>query len=199
MANPQPLATVEQLGIILKVDFEPGDATAAMLLGWASDLVRIWTGQTISRVENDTVLLTPNLGRIELPERPVIAVSLVEVEDRYTQGSWTPLDPQEYRLDIARGRITGTGSGAYYGYPSWPFHWPVHNESFRVTYTHGLDEIPDSVAGVAASLAARIHNMPPGIMNERNGQRGATFNTADTALTALEKLSLASFREARLS
>lgn len=199
MANPQPLATVEQLGVILKTDFEPGDSTAVMLLGWASDLVRIWTGQTISLVTDDVVLLTPNLGRIELPEWPVRAVSLVEVEDRYTQGQWSPLDPQEYRLDTARARITGTGSGAYYGYPSWPYHWPVHPQSFRVTYTHGLDEIPDAVAGVTAALAARIHNMPPGIMNERNGQRGATFNTADTALTALEKLSLSSFREARLS
>jgi hypothetical protein len=199
MANLQPLATVEQLGIILKVDFEPGDPTAAMLLGWASDLVRTYTGQTISRVENDTVLLTPNLGRIELPEWPVIAVSLVEVEDRYTQGAWSPLDPQEYRLDTAAGRLTGTGSGAYYGYPSWPYHWPVHPQSFRVTYTHGLDVIPDGVAGVTASVAARIHNMPPGIMNERNGQRGATFNTADQVLTAMEKMTLANFREARIA
>lgn len=199
MATLQPLATVEQLGIILKTDFEPGDPAAAMLLGWASDLVRIWTGQTITLVENDVVRLTPTLGRIELPETPVRSVSLVEVEDRNTPGIWTPLDPQEYRLDLTRGRITGTGAGAYYGYPSWPFHWPVHADSFRVTYSHGLDEVPAGVAGVTAALAARIHNMPPGIMNERNGQRGATFNTADQALTALEKLSLSQYREARLS
>lgn len=199
MANLQPLATVEQLGAILKVDFEPGDATAALLLGWASDLVRAYTGQQISRVENDVVLLTPQNGVVELDQWPVISVSLVEVEDRYTAGSWSTLLADEYRVDLTRGRIRGTGQGSYYGYPSWPYHWPVHPDSFRVTYTHGLDEVPDGVAGVTASVAARIHNMPPGIMNERNGQRGATFNTADQVLTAMEKMTLGQYREARIA
>jgi hypothetical protein len=67
-----------------------------------------------------------------------------------------------------------------------------------VTYTHGLDDVPDGIAGVAASVAARIHNMPPGIVNERNGQRGATFS-ADSFLTSLEKMTLGQYREARIA
>ncbi len=194
----QQLATVEQLAMILKVDLPADDPGAGFLLGWASDIVRQYVGQQITLVEDDTVLLTPRNGVVELPEWPVREVSLVEVEDRYDTGTFTPLDPQEYRLDGLRNRIRGTGNGSYYGYPAWPYHWPVHEGSFRVTYTHGLDEVPDGVAGVTAAVAARIHNMPPGIVNERNGQRGATFSP-DSFLTALEKLTLGAYREARIA
>jgi hypothetical protein len=194
----QPLTTVEQVGGLLKVDLPSDDAAAVSALAWASDLVRIYTGQTITRVEDDVVLLTPANGVIELPQWPVVSVSLVEVNDRYDGSLWTPLDPAEYRLDIGRARISGTGSGSYYGYPSWPYHWPVHPESFRVTYTHGLDEVPDGIAGATASIAARIMTMPPGILNERNGQRGATFR-AEEFLTPMERMTLGNYREARIA
>jgi hypothetical protein len=198
MAPLQPLATVEQLAIILKVDLPADDPTAAFLLGWASDPVRAYLGQDVTLVEDDVVLLTPAAGRIELPQWPVRSVSLVEVADRYDVELWTPLDAQEYRLDISRGRIRGTGNGSYYGYPSWPYHWPTFTDSFRVTYTHGYDEVPAGIAGVTASVAARLYNMPPGIINERNGQRSATFS-ADSFLTPLEKMTLGQYREARIA
>jgi hypothetical protein len=198
MPTLQPLATVEQLGILLKTDLPADDPTAVMLLGWASGLVRGYLGQDITRVENDVALVSPQNGYVILEQLPVVSVQLVEVNDRYDTDIWTPLDPAEYRVDLTRGRIRGTGYGSYYGYPSWPYHWPVHPDSFRVTYTHGLEEVPHEIAGVTASIAARIHNMPPGILNERNGQRGATFRPED-ALTPIEKLTLGSIREARIA
>ena len=193
MPQLQPLSTVDRVAHLLKVDLPADDGAAVAALGWASDLVRTYTGQTITRVENDVVLLTPAAGAVELPQRPVISVSLVETVSIYDPALWTVLAPADYRLDTGRSLIRPMTYAAY-----WPASWPAHEESFRITYTHGLEDIPEGVAGATASIAARIMTMPPGILNERNGQRGATFR-AEEFLTPMERWTLGNYRDARVA
>lgn len=196
MGHPA-LATVEQVGAILRIDLEPDDATAGFLVSMASDIVRGYIDQVVTRVVDDVELVTPHNGWITLKQRPVLSVSKLE-RNEYATDNWTEIPVEEYWTDIEGGRIRAAGTGNYYGYPYWAHGWPTHERSFRVTYTHGWEVIPDGLAGATALLAARLYNTPPGILNERNGQRGATFQ-AEQLLSPLERLALGPYRDARIS
>jgi uncharacterized phiE125 gp8 family phage protein len=197
MALP-PLATVEQVGHLLRVDLEADDPAIRFLLDWASELVREHTGQDISAVTGDVVRVTPRRGLIRLPQRPVTAVTALEVLDD-PPGTWTVLDPAEWRWSAEDAQVYSPGYGYGYGSGYWnPPRWvSTPPLSMRVTYDHGLDEPPATVAGAVASIAAKLYNMPPGIVSERNGQRGSNFK-ADQFLSPMELASLSRFRDARL-
>lgn len=192
----QPLATVEQVGYLMQTDLPADDPTARFLLGWASQGIRAYLGQDITVVRGDRVTLTGHNGRLTLPQRPVLAVTKLERYD-LQPNTWTEIALADYRYDLDEGEVYGVAGFNYYsGDPWWPTAWPITPRSMRVTYDHGLDEVPDGIAGVCASIAARLYNTPPGIQNERNGQRGSTFQ--ENVLSSFERLTLGEYREARI-
>lgn len=199
MAELQPLATVEQVSTLLRVDLPADDPGAQLLIGWASSLIRGHLERTITYVEGDVVTLTPRNGVLQLPEPPVTAVTKLERNDRPVANTWTTIDPADYTVDLERAQVYGTAGYNYYsGDPWWPTAWPTYPGGMRVTYNHGLQVVPDGIAAVVASIAARLYNTPPGILNERNGQRGATFR-AEEFLTPIELMTLAPYREAKIA
>lgn len=192
MALPN-LATVEQVGLIMQTDLPADDATALFLLGWASDMIREYVDNTITAVAGDVAYLTPAGGELQLPNLPVTAVTQLERE--LSDGTWEVVDSTAYRVNLRRGIITPAG---YWGAGYWPAGWLPRQDSLRVTYDHGAAVVPTGVAAVAASLAARLYNTPPGVANERNGQRATTYRLEDF-LTPMEAVTLGRYREARIS
>lgn len=178
------LAEVAQLAGFLQSPVAPTDDAARMLLAVASGFIRRYTGQTLTLVTDDVELcdVAPN-GRIWLKESPVVSVSSVETWDDST-GLWTVQGPETWRPTTG-GIIRRWGTV----WPSWPGYWEA--ESVRVTYTHGYEVVPDELAGVCCSIAARLYTAPAGVVNERLGQRSATY---DSELSMSERLTLDSYR-----
>lgn len=88
MADPV-LATVEQLEARLghAVDADRAEA----LLEDASAIVRGYTGQYFTKVEDDVATLAVNRGQVTLPQRPAEKPSLISRADgsgTYPSGSW---------------------------------------------------------------------------------------------------------------
>jgi hypothetical protein len=173
----------------MQTDLPADDATALFFIGWASNMIREYVDNTITAVSGDVAYLTPAGGELQLPNLPVTAVSQLERE--LSDGTWEVVDPTAYRVNLRRGTIRPSGY--------WPAGWGTLEDSLRVTYDHGTDPVPAAVSGVVASLAARLYTTPVGITSERNGQRATTYAKAEDFLTPMELISLAPYREARLS
>jgi len=144
--------------------------TAELAIQIASGAIRRYLrGQQIVAVDADLIILNPRptlwpiTGRIvTLPQRPVTDVTLVETTTyglAYAQ--WVAADPTQYLVDMPNGTVTlRDGIGIV---------WPVEPGTVRVTYSHGLDEVPDDLMGVCLGTAARIINFNPGIQSEKLG------------------------------
>lgn len=153
------LATVPQFGAYLKTTFDPNDATATLYLQIASGMVRDFLQRDLTAVAGDVVLVDPIDGSYGLlPELPISAVSLVETFDGTV---WTTMTPSTYTVSTRLGMIAGKpGTGAT---------WPTDPATWRVTYSHGFAEVPDSIVGVTLGVAARAYASEPGVDLERIG------------------------------
>lgn len=129
---------------------------AQTALNAATAIIQKTTGQTLSAVTGDKVILNPSPdGTVMVPELPVTNVSLVEIlTPDLTTGTptWTSLDPSQYRWNT-RGMV-------YLIQPvqTWPLQW----DTVRVTYDHGYSPIPDALFDVCLSVAARLVDNPYG-------------------------------------
>ena len=189
MAAPAPLATPAQLGNYLQQDISDTDPVAIQLLAEASAVIRRYLDQTVTPVAGDVEECTPLSGKVFLKEVPVKAVSLVEIYDWQT--GWSTVDPTAYKASLKRGTITPN--------PHAFVQWPCGEDSWRVTYDHGYDEVPDDIQGVAVSLAARFYATPAGVDMERTGQRQIKYSLTADDLTAIERLTLDSIRIVRVA
>lgn len=181
------LATVDQVGLVLKASLESDDPTAQFWLAAVSGAARLYTGQHISRVVDDVEYHRPS-GVIQLRESPVISVSKVEILTDRTTDTWTELASNPYWYPTTRlAQVAFGGSYLPYG---------ATNDSIRITYTHGYDPVPDEVAGAVANAAARMMNTPPGIVSDHVGQRSTNYR-ADDFFTGFELMVLRGYREAR--
>lgn len=134
-------------------------ARAEALLDDASALVRSYTGQDFTRVDDETVVLRAQQGEIRLPQRPVIDVTAVVAigaggaPDVPVVGwAWDGLDiiraitdspiinlPEQWYED---------DDGAYPG-------------TYRVTYSHGdAASVPLEVVAVVARMVLRTLTAP---------------------------------------
>jgi hypothetical protein len=158
------LADVSELAAFLQQAIADDDASAALYLNLASGRVRDYVGQTISQVADDVVYLDP-VGPLVvfLPELPITEVSLVEA---LVDGAWTTMDPATYSVSLKTGAVAATDG-----------LWPSAPSSWRVTYTHGFEVIPDGVKGVVLALAGDGYSTPVGVDNERIGQRSVKYTT----------------------
>lgn len=184
------LATVADLSTFAQLSLEPADATAALLLKVASGMVRTYLQQDLVRVDDDVEVLDPVGGLVELPNLPVVSVSLVEITND-GGATWIAVDPTSYTVSRRLGLINAR--------PYSGVCWPSDPESWRVTYTHGFETIPPEITGVVCGVAARAYSSPIGIDMERTGQRQVKYAVESQGFSALEQAVLDKYRIGRVA
>lgn len=162
-----PLATVADLATLLGRTFTPEqELQAQALLDQASSVVRSYVRQDITRaMTTDTFTMRrvdPVLhrcaGAVTLPQRPVVDIDTVKVNDVVTSDWWQ--DGNDLLLR----------SGAW----DWP---PAANRApqVTVTYTHGYDEVPGDIKAIVLQAANRVIVNPSGIRSETVGGESVTY------------------------
>lgn len=183
------LASIDDLNNFSQLAIDPSDTAAAFLLKVASGMVRRYLQQDVTAVAGDVEYCDPVAGGVLLSQLPVTAVSQVETSaDGVT---WTAADPASYVVSRRLG-IVSARSG--YG-----VHWPSTPESWRITYSHGYETVPDELKGVVCSIAARFYSTPAGIDMERTGQRQVKYNLESGGFDPMERLILDGFRIPRVA
>ena len=189
MALPT-LATTAQLEARLghPVDWDRANA----LLEDASGIVRGYTRQTISRVDDDVATVRVERGAVVLPQRPA---------DKPTQ--------------IVRADGTGTipasgwwwtGVGVVeFNSPSWLANGPSRTRSpgaVTITYSHGYEDVPADVVAIVCQMVGRVIDSgiaSPGLdtesVDDYRAHMGAGLISGSVALTPDEKLSLDGYRK----
>ncbi|MGH3878063.1 MAG: hypothetical protein ACRDSK_13620 [Actinophytocola sp.] len=152
-----PLATFEDLEESLGRALTTAEQERApALLRAASAKARRYARQLFTKVTDDVVVLVADGGRLVLPQRPVTAVTAVKAvgaagapDLTVTGWSWDQLDV--INLSTA----------------SWIINMPEDWEdvdrypgTYRVTYSHGYEPIPDDVISVVAGAVLRTLSAP---------------------------------------
>ncbi|WP_073946520.1 hypothetical protein [Streptomyces kebangsaanensis] len=188
------LATVEDLEDRLGRPLTEDEAARApALLRDATARVREFTGQTLSAVAGDAIVLRPVGSLLRLPQRPVTAVHSVAAvgPDGTTVGDlsgwvWDGRD----KVDLTYATPAG----------SWPLAWrgPLP-DTYRVTYDHGHTAIPEIIGATVCAMVLRTllaPSMTPGLASERIGaysyqlQQGAGSAGVSVVMTAEDEKSL---------
>lgn len=187
-----PLATVDQLASYLQQPLATNDPSATLMLEIASGMVRDELEQDLSFLAGDVVTLDPiNGGFVFLPQMPVAQVSLVEYLDTsQTPAVWTTADPSLYTVSTRLGIIAAL--------PDTDVIWPSIPNSWRVTYDHGYDTIPDGLVGVCLGVAARIYSTPAGAESERIGGYQVKYAMQADGFSPLEMVVLDRYRLGRV-
>lgn len=156
MALP-PLVTVAQLEA--RLGHPVDEARASALIDDASAVVRNYTRQMISYLQDDRVTLRYSRGRVTLPERPAFQPTKVERAD----GSgvippvswwWSGLNEVEFY------NSTLIANGPYYRHAM---------RSVTVTYSHGYDDTPADIVAVICQMVGRVIDgavSSPGLRSE---------------------------------
>ena len=185
----EDLASIDDLNNFSQLAIDPSDTAAAFLLKVASGMVRRYLQQDVTATAGDLEYCDPIAGGVLLSQLPVTAVTQVETT---TDGvTWTVADPASYVVSRRLGIVSARG---WTGTP-----WPSDPESWRVTYSHGYDNVPDEIKGVVCSVAARFYSTPSGIDMERTGQRQVKYSLEAAGLNAMERLILDGFRIPRVA
>jgi hypothetical protein len=152
-----PLATVAQLEA--RLGHPVDEVRAAALIEDASAVVRNYTRQMISYVQDDKIALRYSRGRVTLPERPAFQPTQVERAD----GSgvippvswwWSGLNEVEFY------NSTLIANGPYYRHAM---------RSVIVTYSHGYQDIPADIVAVVCQVVGRVIDSAvssPGLRSE---------------------------------
>lgn len=175
---------------------------ATVLLGDASAKIRRYTKQTFTAVTADEVTLRPVGMQIRLPERPVtdvtsvVAVGWAGLADiTLPSGSWgwDGLDIVQI-APFSDATWINLPDREIYGYP----------DTYRVTYDHGYDAVPDDVIAVCCGMVLRVILSPSateGMNTERVGeysygmqQGGGGAPGPSVRLTETDKDDLKDFR-----
>lgn len=171
---------------------------APALLDDASALVRSYTRQTFTLVEDDVQVLRAQGGEIRLPQRPVTEVSAVVAlggggvlpDVPITDWVWDNLD----LIRVGSGACVINLPEAWWdddGYPG----------TYRVTYSHGYADVPaDVVRVVCRSVLSTLTapTMAGGVTSETVGPYSYRLDTPGTGLTVslseADKTDLAGYR-----
>lgn len=185
---PAPvLATVEQLNARLGQTVDTARATA--LLEDASAVVRGYTGQHFTRMENDKVTLRVNRDRVVLPQRPADKPTVIAEFG----GAALP----------ASAWWWGGIGVVEFGSPSWVANGPTvsrHPRTVEVTYSHGYTEIPGDVVAVVCQMVGRVilSDAAPGLRSESiddyQYQLGGGIVSGAVALVPEERQALDRYR-----
>lgn len=158
------------------------EARVEALLADASALVRSYTGQSFTLVEDDEVVLPAIGGAITLPQRPVIEVTRVvaiggsEALPDFTLVDW--LYDEVDTIRIGEGACIINLPQAWWddeGYPG----------TYRVTYSHGYASVPADVLSVVCGMALRPLTAPTlagGVVSETVGSYSYRLDAAGAGL-----------------
>lgn len=184
------LATVDDLAAFVQSTLDPADPSPALYLSIASGMVRDYLQQDITQTVDDVVYCDPISGAyVELEQLPVASVSLLETT---TDGlTWTAADPATYTVSRRLGMIAAK--------PGCGVQWPSDPESWRVTYTHGYETVPDTIKAVCLGVAARGFSSPVGVDMERIGQRQVKYALESAGFSGIELAALARYKVARIA
>lgn len=169
----EAFATEAQLQTHLELDSIDA-VRAELLLANASAAIRAEVGQVLSLVTDDEVTVDPDGGLLLLPEIPVLSVSAVTVDD-------VALDPTAWHV-----RRSGVLRVTSVLYPT---------STVQVTYTHGLDPLPDALRGLCLQIAGRLYSNPESLTSETVGAwSGSRGPLGGIVLSEDEKRALDPFR-----
>lgn len=178
-----PLITKAQLAARLHKDVDAlDDATAELALFTSSGIVRGLTQQTISLVENETVILGGGTQKLTLPQRPLLddvdhPLTVVEIGD--FGGTDLPM--------VEDRDFTRLGNELTRGQSWWQtsrlMGWPrtrvlgVWAARVRVTYSHGypLDAIPGDIVDACLDAAVPSYKNPTGLRQRSIDDYSETF------------------------
>lgn len=174
-------------------------ARAAALLADASALVRSYTRQTFTLVEDDGAVLRAQGGEIRLPQRPVTAVaSVVAIGGSDAVPDVTVADWVWDGLDLIR---VGAGCCVINLPEVWWDDEDGYPGTYRVTYSHGYATVPADVVRVVCGMALRTLTAPTmagGVTSETVGPYSYRIDQPGTglavALTAADKKDLDGYR-----
>lgn len=172
------LASDEDLEARLGRDLTAAEtARSAALLNDASALVRGYTRQTFEFVADDVITLRPVGTLCRLPQRPVQQVSQVVVLSGVDTipdlvlpaGAWT-FDGID-KVDVAPAFDANT----WVELPEiwWDTYTGANVNTYRITYSHGYNPIPDDVVATVCAMVNRVLLSPSpveGMVQERIGQ-----------------------------
>lgn len=133
---------------------------ATLFVEVATGTIQAYTRQTISEVSADAIELRGTWEHVlELPERPVTAVTSVTVDGvAQTVTDDYLVVRNELRRPNAEYHNWQMPSNDFY--PFTKTGWGGPSAVVAVTYTHGFATIPDEVKGMCLSLAARAFTNP---------------------------------------
>lgn len=160
---------------------------AELLLDLATGAIRAYTNQTISRVTSDVVVLPGSWSnRLELPERPVVSVATVKIDDT------TLVADTDYVWDGRWTLLRGTSEAGVLVINDGPLisshgDWGGAGAQVTVTYTHGFATIPDDIKGVCLALAARSLASPDGVNSESVGSYSVSYSRSGGAVSLLDE------------
>lgn len=190
MALLPPLATAEQLGAMQGQVFT-GDrlAQATVLLEMASDEVRGYLKQQITAgtstiqvpLRRSDPYEDPCRAEVWLPERPVVDVTAVTVDDEVPVRWWWQ------------------GERVFLPYTLW--RQGAHRPPVvAVTYEHGYDRVPGDIRNVVLQAAGRVMVNPSQIRSEVVGSISTVYavqvsgEALGVLLTAAERRALNRYR-----
>jgi hypothetical protein len=147
-------------------------ARAPALIGDASALARLESGQQFSVVTGDVVVLRINGNKLQLPGKPVLTVTSVVAIGIPPSGDLT-LPPGTWVFDGIDKIIVGLDTGWVINFPE---DWQEGcTGSYRVTYDHGWATVPPEIVATVAGMVARVLTAPSkveGLTGENIGQYG---------------------------
>jgi hypothetical protein len=172
LASPDDLAA--RLGRAL-TDAE--ETQAAVLLTDASALVRAYTRQDFTLTTDDVAVLRGQGDTVRLPQRPVVDVSrVVAVGGNEALPDITLTDWAWDGLDLIR-----LGAGDYViNLPEVWWDDDGYPGTYRVTYSHGWEDVPPAVLGVVCGIVSRVLQNPQNLRSETVGPYSVTYSIPAT-------------------
>lgn len=134
--------TVEDVSALLMLEIDDNDEISACMraIDEVTEAIKNYCHQEIEQVDDDEITIDGHGGtRIFLPELPVTEVSAVE-EDGVLLTAGTDYKLGQYGILY---RVNG--------------YWSKGVQNYTITYTHGLETIPDDLKGVCVRAASRIY------------------------------------------
>ena len=162
-------ATLDDLQVFLNKNLSDGEiAQAQMFLDAATAAIKAEAAQSFERATT-TALLAGTWGtELELPERPVIAVTSVALNG-------VTITPGNYEWNsrslLRRGPLVLEDLDSIWShYPGARFggvgHWGGPSSTIEVVYEHGFETIPQDLWLLCLQIASRTMLNPGGVQSE---------------------------------
>jgi hypothetical protein len=179
------LATTDDIKARLGRDLSEAEAARVdALLADASAMVRAYTGQDFAVTDDDQITLRGQGGAVRLPQRPVTAVASVVAIGGDGAPDVTLVDWIWDGVDQVR-----IGEGSYIiNLPAVWWDDDGYPGTYRVTYSHGFEDVPADVVAVVCGMVMRTLTAPTmagGVQSETIGPYSYRLDAAGTGLSVM--------------